>query len=179
MSNKIILITGGARSGKSRLAEELALRAEGPHFYLATAPVLDDEMADRVRRHRERRKAQAWTTIEEERNLAAAIRLAAAEDAGAVLVDCLTLWINNLLYENAALTEEEMARETAGLVEALRSGPPFCVLVINEVGLGIVPDSPLSRRFRDLSGRCAQIIAAEADEVYFTVAGIAQRIKGV
>lgn len=178
MSNKIILITGGARSGKSRLAEELTLQTEGPRFYIATAPVLDDEMADRVRRHRKRRESQAWTTVEEERNLAGAVRLAAAEEAGALLVDCLTLWINNLLYENAALTEEEMARKTAGLIAALRSGPPLCVLVINEVGLGIVPDSPLARRFRDLSGRCAQLIAAEADEVYFTVAGIAQRIKG-
>ncbi|MBS1371883.1 MAG: bifunctional adenosylcobinamide kinase/adenosylcobinamide-phosphate guanylyltransferase [Lentisphaeria bacterium] len=177
MSNKIVLVTGGARSGKSRLAEELVLRAEGTPFYIATAPVLDSEMAERVRLHRERRAAANWTTIEEERNLVNAIRLATAEEAGAVLVDCLTLWINNLLYENPELSETQMAEKTHALAGALRDGPPLSVLVINEVGLGIVPESPLARRFRDLSGRCAQIIAAAADEVYFTVAGIAQRIK--
>ncbi len=178
MSNKIILVTGGVRSGKSRFAEELVLAADGPHFYIASAPVLDEEMARRVRRHRERRDTQSWTTIEEEIDLPGAIRLAAAGEAGAVLIDCLTLWINNLLYENSDLREEQMAHKTRELITALRVGPPVCVLVINEVGLGIIPDSPLSRRFVDLSGRCSQIIAAEADEVYFSVAGIAQRIKG-
>lgn len=177
MSSKIILITGGVRSGKSRFAEELVLAAEAPHFYLATAPVIDGEMADRVRRHRERRETQEWVTIEEERDLCGAVRQAAREKAGAILIDCLTLWINNLLYENPTLSENEMAQKSRELSVALRSGPPLCVLVINEVGLGVIPDSPLSRRFCDLSGRCAQIIAAEADEVYFTVAGIAQRIK--
>ncbi len=176
MSNKLILITGGARSGKSRLAEELVLAAEGTPFYLATAPVFDAEMADRVRRHRERRETQNWVTIEEQRDLAGAVRRAAA-GAGAVLIDCLTLWINNLLYETPELTEDAIAERTRELVDALRAGPPLCVLVINEVGLGLVPESPLARRFRDLSGRCAQIVAADADEVYFTVAGIAQRIK--
>jgi len=177
MSNKIILIIGGARSGKSRLGEELVTQAEGTHFYIATAPVLDDEMAERVRRHRARREAKSWTTIEEERNLAGAVRLASSEDAGAVLIDCLTLWINNLLYENPDLTEDAMSDKTRELIDALRLGPPLCAAVINEVGLGLVPESPLSRRFRDLSGRCAQLIAAEADEVYFMIAGIAKRIK--
>lgn len=177
MSNKLILITGGARSGKSRLAEKLVLQAEGTPFYLATAPVLDAEMADRVRRHRERRETQNWVTIEEERDLAGAVRRAAAGGAGAILIDCLTLWINNLLYETPELNEDAIAERTAELTDALRAGPPLCVLVINEVGLGLVPESPLARRFRDLSGRCAQIVAADADEVYFTVAGIAQRIK--
>ena len=177
MSNKLILVTGGARSGKSRLGEALVKSADGTHFYIATAPVLDDEMAERVRRHQERRKNEKWTTIEEERNLAGAVRLTASEDAGAVLIDCLTLWINNLLYENPELNEDAMEEKTRELLAALRSGPPLGVAVINEVGLGLVPESPLSRRFRDLSGRCSQIIAAEADEVYFMIAGIAQRIK--
>ena len=170
MSNRIVLVTGGARSGKSRFSEGLVLQSEGNPFYIATCPVLDDETADRVRRHRLRREAANWTTIEEERNLVGAVRLAAAEDAGAVL-------INNLLFEDPGLSEDDMARKAEELVAALREGPPVCVLVINEVGLGIVPESPLSRRFRDLSGRCAQIVAAAADEVYFTVAGIAKRIK--
>ena len=177
MSHKIVLVIGGARSGKSRFSEELVLRAEGTPFYVATAPVLDSEMAERVRLHRERRAAANWVTIEEERNLVNAIRLATAEEAGAVLVDCLTLWINNLLYENPELSEMEMAGRSRSLVEELRHGPPLSVLVINEVGLGLVPESALARRFRDLSGRCAQVIAAEADEVYFMVAGISQRIK--
>ena len=170
MSNRIVLVTGGARSGKSRFSEGLVLQSEGNPFYIATCPVLDDETADRVRRHRLRREAANWTTIEEERNLVGAVRLAAAEDAGAVLIDCL-------LFEDPGLSEDDMARKAEELVAALREGPPVCVLVINEVGLGIVPESPLSRRFRDLSGRCAQIVAAAADEVYFTVAGIAKRIK--
>lgn len=177
MSNKIILVIGGARSGKSRFSEELVLRADGTPFYIATAPVLDSEMAERVRLHRERRAAANWITIEEELNLVNAVRLAAAEDAGAVLIDCLTLWINNLLYENPELSETEMAEKSRALVDELRLGPPFSVLIINEVGLGLVPELPLARRFRDLSGRCAQVIASEADEVYFMVAGIAQRIK--
>ena len=100
MSNRIVLVTGGARSGKSRFSEGLVLQSEGNPFYIATCPVLDDETADRVRRHRLRREAANWTTIEEERNLVGAVRLAAAEDAGAVLIDCLTLWINNLLFED-------------------------------------------------------------------------------
>lgn len=177
MSNKIVLVIGGARSGKSRFSEELVLRAEGTPFYIATAPVLDSEMAERVRLHRERRAAANWVTIEEERNLVNAVRLATAEEAGAVLIDCLTLWINNLLYENPELSEAEMAGKSRALAEELRNGPPLSVLVINEVGLGLVPESALARRFRDLSGRCAQVIASEADEVYFMVAGISQRIK--
>lgn len=176
MSNEIILVTGGARSGKSRCAE--ALLTEIPDkFYLATCPVLDDEMAQRVRRHRADRAAAAWTTIEEPVELAAAVRQAVRAGAGGLLIDCLTLWINNLLYRNPELGEDELAALLAALLPELENIPGPAVLVINEVGLGIVPDSPLARRFRDLSGRCAQTVAAAADAVYFCLAGIQQRIK--
>lgn len=181
MSNRIVLVTGGARSGKSRFSEGLVLQSEGNPFYIATCPVLDDETADRVRRHRLRREAANWTTIEEERNLVGAVRLAAAEDAGAVLIDCLTLWINNLFFraeqEKREFGEAEMAAECDRLIPELRAFPGIVVAVLNEVGMGIVPESPLARRFRDCSGRCGQKIAAAADALYFTVCGIAQRIK--
>lgn len=177
MSNRIVLVTGGARSGKSRFSEGLVLQSEGNPFYIATCPVLDDETADRVRRHRLRREAANWTTIEEERNLVGAVRLAAAEDAGAVLIDCLTLWINNLLYRNPEFSEQGMRETLAELLPRMRCFPGPAVLVLNEVGLGLVPETPLGRRFRDLSGRCGQLVAAEADELYFVVCGIPQRIK--
>ena len=181
MSRKIVLVIGGARSGKSHFSEELVLRAEGTPFYIATAPVLDSEMAERVRLHQERRAAANWVTIEEERNLVNAIRLAAAEEAGAVLIDCLTLWINNLFFraeqEKREFGEAEMAAECDRLIPELRAFPGIVVAVLNEVGMGIVPESPLARRFRDCSGRCGQKIAAAADALYFTVCGIAQRIK--
>jgi len=177
MTNRITLVIGGARSGKSAFAENLVRQNGGNRFYIATAPVLDPEMEDRVRRHKERRIADHWTTIEEETELAEALKLAVMQGAESILVDCLTLWINNLLYHESGITEDEMAARTDVLLKTLRRLPASTVLVIGETGLGVVPESPLARKFRDLSGRCAQILAAGADEVYFTVAGIAQRIK--
>lgn len=177
MKNRLILVTGGARSGKSLFAEQLVAETASRKFYLATCPVFDGELAERIARHKARREADDWRTIEEQLDLGSALRQAAASGGDGILIDCLTLWINNLLFEDPGLSEDDMARKAEELVAALREGPPVCVLVINEVGLGIVPESPLSRRFRDLSGRCAQIVAAAADEVYFTVAGIAKRIK--
>ncbi|MDR0931692.1 MAG: bifunctional adenosylcobinamide kinase/adenosylcobinamide-phosphate guanylyltransferase [Victivallales bacterium] len=177
MNSKIVLITGGARSGKSSLAEKLSLECVDKVCYIATAPMLDSEMAERVRLHRERRDAFDWITIEEECDLLSAIDQAKSGKANGVLIDCLTLWINNLLYKNPDFTEAQMAKKTREIVESLRANSLFAVLVINEVGLGIVPETPLARRFRDLSGRCAQIVAEAADEVYFCVVGIARRIK--
>ena len=181
MKPKIVLVTGGARSGKSRFAEQLLSEHGGRKFYLATMPLLDAESVERVRRHRERRAGRNWTTIEEECELVRALRQAAAEGAGAVLVDCLTLWLNNLFYraekENRPFGESEAAEEARKLVETLREQPFDSVLVINEVGLGLVPETPLGRRFRDASGRCAQIVAEAADELYFCVAGIPRRFK--
>ena len=177
MENKIILVTGGARSGKSAFAEKLVRDSGGKRFYIATAPVLDHEMEDRVKRHKARREKDLWTTIEEEVDLDHALENAVRQGAGSILVDCLTLWISNLLYREPELDGDGMAERSEKLVKTLRKLPAQTVLVTNETGLGIVPENPLARKFRDLSGKCSQIIAAQVDEVYFTVAGIPWRIK--
>ncbi len=180
MKNELILVTGGARSGKSRTAEELARAGGERRFYIATAPVLDEEMRDRVTRHQAMRAADHWLTIEEETALEGALERAAAAGAESILVDCLTLWINNLMYHQQLSDEAAMARRAEALVARVRQLPcRRVVMVINEVGMGVVPESALSRRFRDCSGRCAQIVAAHADAVYLTVAGIALPIKAM
>ena len=178
MKNSIVLVTGGARSGKSAFAEGLVRSCGGRRFYIATAPVCDAEMAERVRLHRDRRAADGWTTIEEQVDLPRALKAAAEQGAEAVLVDCLTLWINNLLYHDETLDEGRFAERCREMLECLRALPLRGVLVLSEVGLGMVPGNALARRFRDLSGRCAQLVAAEADEVFLVVAGIPVKIKG-
>ena len=177
MKNEIILVLGGARSGKSSFAEKLIRDRGGCKFYLATAPVCDPEMRDRIARHQAIRAADHWTTIEEQFELENALCRAVSQGAQSILVDCLTLWINNLLYQNAELTEAEFSERAASLLQTLKSLPACIVLVINEVGLGLVPENPLARKFRDLSGRCAQTLAAGADEVYFLAAGLPLRMK--
>lgn len=174
---KLILVTGGARSGKSTFSESLTDPFTGKRFYIATAPVLDPEMEYRVKLHQERRRGNGWTTIEEETNLISAVDRAQEEGAEAILVDCLTLWINNLLYRNPEFREADMARETADFLQRIHSFPGTVVLVLNEVGMGIVPENELSRNFRDCSGRCGQCIAREADEVWLCVCGIPMKIK--
>lgn len=177
MKNKVILVIGGARSGKSSAAEQMVKANGGKRFYIATAPVCDSEMAERVLSHKVRRTNEQWTTIEEQLELSRALLQAEAEGAEVILLDCLTLWINNLFYHNPDFSEAEMQQVTENLVQTLKQLACCTVLVINEVGLGVVPESSLSRRFQDASGRCAQILAESADEVYFMVAGIKQRLK--
>lgn len=174
---KVILVTGGARSGKSRFAEKLVREASEKRFYLATAPVTDAEMARRVERHRRDRATDNWQTIEEELDLPGAVRQAAEAGAGSILIDCLTLWIGNLLFHDAAFDEDKMLEKCAGLAVALDEFGGTAALVINEVGLGIVPDNALSRAFRDCSGRCSQYFGRKADEVYFVSCGLPLRIK--
>ena len=166
---KLTLVLGGARSGKSRHAEALVSAAPPPWIYLATGEPGDDEMAARIAEHRARRGSQ-WQTVEAPRDLAGA--LAKAPPNAAVLVDCLTLWLSNLMLAGADI-EAETARLEAALMA--RAGPT--VLVANEVGLGIVPDNPLARRFRDAQGRLTQRIAAKADHVVLLVAGIPMKVK--
>ena len=175
---ELILVTGGARGGKSAFSEKLILDEGLRCTYIATSPRCDDEMNDRIRRHQERRIGWNWKTIEEEIDLAGAVSAAAADGAEAILIDCLTLWINNLLYRNPAFGEDEMRAECEKLLSAIGRFPGKAVLVINEVGLGMVPETPLCRSFRDCSGRCAQIIAAQADQCYLCVCGIPLKIKG-
>jgi adenosylcobinamide kinase/adenosylcobinamide-phosphate guanylyltransferase len=164
------LVLGGARSGKSRYAERLVETAAEGGTYCATAQALDAEMAARIARHRARR-GRFWRTVEEPLALAAAIAAEAAPDRP-VLVDCLTLWLSNLL-----LADRQVERETAALAAALRLAAGPVVLVANEVGLGLVPQTALGRRFRDAAGRLNQEIAALADRVVFIAAGLPLVLK--
>ena len=169
MDPRVTLVLGGARSGKSALAEGV-VRAAGPSpVYIATAEAWDDEMRARIAEHRTQRDGQGWRTVEAPLDLPGA--LAGAGDAP-VLVDCLTLWLTNLM-----LGEHDIPAASAALLAALdRPGPT--VLVANEVGLGIVPDNALARRFRDAAGRLNQQVAARADTVVFTAAGLPMVLKG-
>ena len=166
---KLTLVLGGARSGKSRHAEGLIAALPPPWTYVATAEAGDEEMAARIKSHRERRGAQ-WRTIEAPRELAKA--LAACGD-GPVLVDCLTLWLSNLM-----LAEANIEEETAQLERTLGAANGPLVLVANEVGSGIVPSYPLGRRFRDLQGILNQRMAARAERVILMVAGLPLALKG-
>ncbi|HLI11210.1 MAG TPA: bifunctional adenosylcobinamide kinase/adenosylcobinamide-phosphate guanylyltransferase [Alphaproteobacteria bacterium] len=166
----VTLVLGGARSGKSRHAEGLVERQPGFCIYLATAEAGDAEMAERIRRHQARRGPR-WVTVEEPLELAAALKRSASP-AGGVLVDCLTLWLANLL---AARRDAEA--EIEGLVATLPALAGPVVLVSNEVGLGIVPENALARRFRDHAGRLHQAVAAAAQAVDLVVAGLPVPVK--
>jgi adenosylcobinamide kinase / adenosylcobinamide-phosphate guanylyltransferase len=170
---QLTLVLGGARSGKSRYAESLVAATPPPWIYVATAQAQDTEMAGRIARHRARRSA-GWRTIEAPHDLAAAID---AAPAGAILVDCLTLWLTNRMLAKSS-SDGDIDADTCGLEAALarRGGP--AVLVSNEVGSGIVPDNVLARRFRDLQGRLNQRLAADADRVVLVVAGLPLIVKG-
>ncbi len=165
----VTLVLGGARSGKSRAAEALVEALPPPWHYLATAEARDAEMAERIAAHRASRPA-GWTTHDTPFDLAGT--LAALPPGAPALVDCLTLWLTNLM-----LADRDLAAETARLTEALTAPPRPLVLVANEVGLGIVPDNALARRFRDAAGRLNQAVAAQADQVLFLVAGLTMRVK--
>ncbi len=166
----LYLVLGGARSGKSRHAESLIEACPPPWRYIATAEPMDEEMRRRIAAHRSRR-GSGWHTVEATRDLASA--LDDCPDGTPVLVDCLTLWLSNLMLNGCPV-------ETAvkGFLEALerRRGPT--VLVSNEVGLGIVPDNKLARDFRDAAGSLHAKVAARAEHVHFMVAGIPVIVKG-
>lgn len=178
----MILITGGARSGKSRLAEELAGRRAGPVTYIATAADGDEEMSERISEHR-RRRPPGWRTVEAAAGLPEAVAAALAEPAATVLVDCLTVYLANLLAPAGADGEASGAdlagieAEIGRLADACRAGNGRVIVVSNEVGMGIVPDNPLARRFRDLAGRANQQLAAAADEVWLCVSGLPVKVK--
>jgi adenosylcobinamide kinase / adenosylcobinamide-phosphate guanylyltransferase len=165
----VILITGGARSGKSKRAETRARAFAGEPVYIATAEALDVEMEQRIARHRTRRGID-W--IEREVPLDLVQALVATDGGGARLVDCLTLWLSNLLH-----AERDWEREVAELGGTLPGLKSPVILVTNEVGLGIVPDNALARAFRDAAGIMNQTIAAAADEVEFVVAGLPMKLK--
>jgi adenosylcobinamide kinase/adenosylcobinamide-phosphate guanylyltransferase len=165
----LTFLLGGARSGKSAYAEKLATALQAPWTYIATAQAFDDEMTERIALHRARR-GEGWSTVEAPLELAQALR--AVPDGRPVLVDCLTLWLSNLMLAEHDL--DALSVELESVLSAPR-GPWF--VVSNEVGLGIVPDSALGRRFRDAQGRLNQRIAALADRVFFMVAGLPMQVK--
>jgi len=172
MAQQIILVTGGARSGKSQYAEQRAAELGLRRLYIATAEGKDEEMAQRIAEHQKRR-GNDWTTIEEPVELSSAL-LAQRGRTDCALVDCLTIWSSNLLLRRDQNYAEEKVEE---LVETLPRLDFHVVLVTNEVGWGIVPDNSLARKFRDLAGWANQRIAAAASEVVLTVAGIPMIVK--
>lgn len=164
----VTLVLGGARSGKSRHAEEIIQALPPPWTYIATAEAFDEEMRERIGEHR-RRRGDGWRNIEAPIDLAGA--LAQAGDTP-VLVDCLTLWLSNLM-----LGDHDLAAATSMFEDALARRSAPTLLVSNEVGLGIVPEYQLGRRFRDEAGRLHQRIAAKAGRVLFMVAGLPMTVK--
>ncbi|HET6421464.1 MAG TPA: bifunctional adenosylcobinamide kinase/adenosylcobinamide-phosphate guanylyltransferase [Geobacteraceae bacterium] len=171
--SRTIFITGGARSGKSRLAEKIAEGFGTPLLYIATGQAGDAEMAERIAAHLARR-GEKWQTVEEPLRLPDVIK-SSAGGYRAVLVDCVTLWLTNILlaHDDAGMALDEV-RALAGLMPGLAT--PL-ILVSNEVGMGIVPDNALARTFRDLAGKANEILAAAADEVYVTFCGLPLKLK--
>ena len=166
-----VLVLGGARSGKSAFAERLVVETGLSRHYIATGRAFDDEMRDRIARHRDDR-GDGWETHEEPLALAETI-LAVARPDRAVLVDCLTLWVTNLMLE-----ERDMGVAFAKLAKAIEAASGRIVFVSNEVGLGIVPDNRMARAFRDHAGRLHQQVAAIVPQVYFIAAGLPLKMKG-
>ena len=188
LEKRLLLVLGGARSGKSSYAEATAARIASEHgrvLYVATAQPIDDEMARRIARHRLDRPA-TWPTLEEPIDPGPAIATAPGGPFAVVLLDCVTIWLSNLLigpdHDPEVLPGEEQAGAIAGaavdrLLAAHRDGSATTILVSNEVGMGLVPPYPLGRIYRDLLGRVNARLADEADEVYLLIAGLPLRIK--
>lgn len=210
----VVVITGGSRSGKSSLAQRMGEALPAPRTYVATSQMSDDEWAERIARHRADRVRGGWDTVEEALAVPDAVRGLSA--AGVVMVDCVTVWVNNLIWARAprgvpaneleaealqsgrslpstlsepewmelsmraaaAIGEDHVVAAAADLLDAARSVPGVVILVTNEVGTGIVPMDPVGRRFRDLVGRCNQVLAREADLVVLTVCGLPMVLKG-
>jgi adenosylcobinamide kinase/adenosylcobinamide-phosphate guanylyltransferase len=176
---KIILIVGGCRSGKSAYAQRLAESLPPRRLFLATCPVTDEEMARRIEAHQLARRDRGWETIEEPLDVAAVLDRHRAWNV--LLVDCITLWVNNLMYAAQSLPQElgeaEIARKCGEILAAARACSGSVILVTNEVGMGIVPESAAGRRFRDLLGRANQEIAHESDAVTLMCCGIPRALK--
>ena len=169
-----VLIGGGVRSGKSSFAQKMAEEMPGRRAYLATAQALDLEMEKRIAKHRADRDERWHKTIEEPLELTSALQ-AASSEFDVILVDCLTLWLSNLMGRDDS--DEQILKTIDTLADNINHLPATIILVTNEVGLGLVPEHPLSRRFRDLSGFANQHLAAACREVYFTVWGLPQKLK--
>lgn len=183
---KLILVTGGSRSGKSSYAEKLAKELSESVMYIATSVPFDEEMKDRVRRHRESRPSN-WGTLETYRNLKQVYEL--EDEFDVILVDCITVMVTNLLFEAVtgdfeALNEREFSNieklilaEIEDFLMIAKRKPQTVIMVTNEIGSGLVPEYKSGRIFRDIAGRTNQFLASLSDEVYFTVCGIPMKIK--
>ena len=172
----IVLFTGGARSGKSRRAEEYAARCGPGVVYLATGAAGDAEMAERIRRHRQQRPA-GWTTIEAASSVAAALR--PLEPGSVVLLDCLSLLVSNLLLANERDPEPDIEAEITALIAVAAERDLTLIVVSNEVGMGIVPEYPLGRAYRDLLGRRCDLLGGPAEQVFLVVAGIPVELRAI
>ena len=168
---KCTFILGGASSGKSAYAEGLSVDYAGRLFYIATAHASDPEMSEKISRHRARRSTK-WTTIEEPISIVEPMARVDAPNV-LILVDCLTLWLSNVMLANL-----DIIRETEKLVEKIMSTEAYLIFVSNEVGSGIVPDNVLAREFRHAQGVLNQAVAAEADEVFLITDGLPINLKG-
>ena len=173
---RIILVTGGVRSGKSSFAEKLMLDKENV-VYIATSPRLDSEMDERIKNHQQRRADFGWQTIEEEVDIQNHLN-----EGKSYLVECLTLWVNNLMYQaekiGQELNEVEISSKCQSLLDKLDTIDGTVLFVTNETGMGIMPINKAARQFGDFAGRCNQMIAEAASEVYLMVSGIPMKIKG-
>ncbi len=184
-NSRLILVTGGARSGKSSFGEAM-FKQEDKVLYIATAQAFDEEMKERIRRHRQQRPVH-WETMEAYKGFPEKLK-GLSRDTTGILLDCVTLMVTNILLEyhlgwETATTEKlneienDIMTEVKAFIEGLKQLSVKAVLITNEVGWGLVPDYPLGRIFRDIAGRVNQYIAAEADEVHLVVCGISNRIK--
>lgn len=177
---RIVLVTGGCRSGKSHHALKITESFEGRRLFIATCQIIDQEMEERVALHQKERKQSGWETVEEPLDLFSV--LDSHRDYHTVVVDCLTLWIGNLMHETKGvdrmLDESEIAGKAVEVINSCRGRQGVVVFVTNEVGMGLVPDNPLGRRFRDLTGRCNQVFAEAADRVVCMISGMPLILKG-
>ncbi|MDF9407425.1 bifunctional adenosylcobinamide kinase/adenosylcobinamide-phosphate guanylyltransferase [Pelotomaculum isophthalicicum JI] len=183
MKGKLILIIGGARSGKSKFAEKVAIGLGSKITYIATAASLDDEMAERIRLHQAFRPKD-WITVEEQKNVIEVMLSGCKGDV--FLLDCLTLWLTNILLDDqlpepgTTKSKKELfiMEQAAGIADVVESGAHL-VVVSNEVGMGVVPESSLGRSFRDLAGKVNQVLASKADRVYLVIAGLPLELKSI
>jgi adenosylcobinamide kinase / adenosylcobinamide-phosphate guanylyltransferase len=176
---RIVLVTGGCRSGKSAYAQQLAESLPSPRLFVATCPVTDDEMRRRIEQHRQSRRDRGWETVEEQLDLAGVFRRHTEQNV--LLVDCVTLWVNNLMYqsqrESRQFAEADVVEQCTQMLAAADACRGAVIFVTNEVGLGIVPENAQARRYRDLIGRANQTIAARADAVTLVCCGIPLHLK--